>query len=123
MKYLIMIYHNPESRALWARMSPEEQALGLDAYEALDAALAESGELIVSERLADPETARRVGVKDGRTIASDGPFAEVKEQLAGFYLVDVEDADRATQIAGQIPEAFLNMIEVRPVMGLRGPDL
>ncbi|MEU5882103.1 YciI family protein [Spirillospora sp. NPDC047279] len=121
MKYLIMIYHNPESRALWDKMSPAEQALGLDAYEALDAALTESGELVVSERLADPETARRVGVRDGETISSDGPFAEVKEQLAGFYLVDVEDLERATEIAGRIPEAFLNMIEVRPVMGLRGP--
>ncbi|KAB2346409.1 YciI family protein [Actinomadura rudentiformis] len=123
MKFLIMIYHNPESRAIWAEMSPEDQNLGLDAYEALDAALTESGELIASERLAFPETARRVSVRDGKTISTDGPFAEVKEQLAGFYLVDCEDIERATEIAGQIPEAFLGMIEVRPVMGLRGPEM
>lgn len=120
MKYLILIYNNPESRAAWAGLTEQQQALGLDAYDTLDKDLAASGELVVSERLADPATGKRVELREGRAFASDGPYAEAKEQLAGFYLLDCADMDRAIEIAGRIPGVPPLGLEVRPVMGLRG---
>jgi hypothetical protein len=117
-KYLILIYSNPESRALWDTFSPEQRAEGLGAYEALDKELTETGELIVSEALDDPATTKRVRVTEGRTLTTDGPFAEVKELLVGFYLVECANPDRAVEIAAKVPEAFMGLVEVRPVTDL-----
>lgn len=115
MKYLILIYSNPASREIWAGMSATEQAEGVrDTYSALNADLTGSGELIASAALADPEQAKRVQVRDGDTIATDGPFAEVKEHLAGVYLLECEDMRRAVEIAARVPEAALGLVEVRP---------
>ncbi|MPZ85553.1 MAG: YciI family protein [Actinophytocola sp.] len=118
MKYLILIYSNPESRAIWDTVSPEDKAAGLGVYEQLDKDLVESGEMIVSEPLDDPAKAKRVRVTEGRALTTDGPFAEVKEYLVGFYLVDCSTVERAVEIAGRIPEAELGLIEVRPVTDL-----
>ena len=93
MKYLILISHNEQARDAWQGMSDTERQLGVKAHTALVEELAATGELIVSEALADPATARRVRVDRGRTIATDGPFAEVKEHLAGFYLVECDSID------------------------------
>jgi hypothetical protein len=117
-KYLILIYSNPESRALWNTFSPEQRAQGLGAYEALDKELAESGEMIASEPLDEPETGKRVHVTEGGTLTTDGPFAEVKELLVGFYLVECASMDRAVEIAAKVPEAFLGLVEVRPATTL-----
>jgi hypothetical protein len=122
-KYLILIYSNPRSRQVFESLPPEQRAEGYRAYAALDEELAASGELIVSEALADPSLARRVTVRAGRTITSDGPFAEVKEHLAGLYLVECDSLDRAVQIAARVPAAEDLEIEVRPVLELDGPDL
>ncbi|MFD1150755.1 YciI family protein [Saccharothrix hoggarensis] len=116
MKYLVLIYSNPESRALWDRLSRDERSAGLDAYAALDEELAASGELIVSEALADPSHTTRVTVRDGQTLTTDGPFAEAKELLAGFFLLDCETPERAVEIAARVPEAHLGLVEVRPVL-------
>ncbi len=123
MKYLILIHHNPEARQIWAGFSPEQQAEGLQVYAALNEELAASGEMIVAEALADPAEGKRVTVREGETIASDGPFAEAKEHLAGFYLVDCASMDRAVEIAGRIPEAGLGLLEVRPVMTYEGLEM
>jgi hypothetical protein len=123
MKYLILIYHNPEARQLWESFSEEERAEGLSAYAALNEELSASGELIVTQALADPSLTKRVTLRDGQTIASDGPFAETKEQLAGFYLVECDGIERAIEIGGKIPEASLALIEVRPVMTYEGLDM
>ncbi len=114
MKYLILIYSNPESREIWEGLSDAERAEGLRGYAALNEDLAASGEMIVSEALADPSQAKRVSVREGRTISTDGPFAEVKEHLAGFYLVECESVDRAIEYAARVPEAALGLVEVRP---------
>lgn len=116
MKYLVLIYSNPESRAIWDRMDPWDRTAGLDAYAALDEELAASGELIVSEALADPSRTRRITVRDGQAMTTDGPFAEAKELLAGFYLVDCETPERAEEIAARVPEAAFGLVEVRPVL-------
>jgi len=121
-KYVILIYSNPTSRKLWESFSDAERAEGFRAYAALDEDLAASGEMIVSEALADPSTAKRVSVQEDRTITTDGPFAEAKELLAGFYLVECDSLDRAIAIAARIPGlAELGLVEVRPVLDLGGP--
>ncbi|MEV8441945.1 YciI family protein [Actinosynnema sp. NPDC051121] len=116
MKYLVLIYSNPESRAIWDRMAEQDRTTGLDAYAALDEELAASGELVVSEALADPARTTRVTVREGQALTTDGPFAEAKELLAGFYLVEVDTHQRAVEIAARIPEARLGLVEVRPVL-------
>jgi hypothetical protein len=115
-KYLILIYSNPMSRALWAGFSPAEQAAGFQYYAALTEELTASGELVVAEALA-------VRVRDGQTLTTDGPFAEAKEHLMGIYLVQCASPERAVAIAGRIPEADYGLVEVRPIMTLGGPDM
>ena len=123
MKYLILIYHNPEARQIWESFSDEQRAEGLHAYAVLNEQLAASGELVANEALDQPATAKHIELRDGQTVASDGPFAEAKEYLAGFYLLDTETMDRAIEIAGQIPEASLGMIEIRPILTYSGLEM
>ncbi|UWP84910.1 YciI family protein [Dactylosporangium fulvum] len=118
MKYLIMIYGNPASRAVWETFSPAEQAEGWARHAELRDAMVASGELVHSEALAPPETAKVLTARAGRPQVTDGPFAEVKEHLAGFYLVDCDSLDRALELAAGIPEAPHVTIEVRPVVDL-----
>ena len=118
MKYLIQIYSNPESRAMWESFSPEQQADGYSYYQDISNELISSGELVASEALADISLAKRVTHSDDGTVASDGPFAETKELLAGFYLVDCDNESRAVEIAGRFPEAQYGLIEVRPVLDM-----
>ncbi len=123
MKYVILIYSNPESRKMWDGFSAEEQQAGLAYYASLTDELAASGELVAAERLAEPAETIRLPASDdaigplGRddVISSDGPFAEVKEVLAGFYLVEVGSTERALEIARRMPESELGLIELRPV--------
>jgi hypothetical protein len=123
MKYMILIYHNPNSREIWESFSDAERAEGLAAYAALNEALAASGELIVAEALEDPSQAKTVTLQDGQAMASDGPYAEAKEHLAGFYLVECETIERAVEIAGRIPEASEGMLEVRPILTYSGLEM
>lgn len=123
MRYVILIYHNPRSREIWEGLSPEERGSGLDLYASLNNDLRETGELVATEALADPSHTTRVAHCQDETTATDGPFAETKEHLAGFYLVDCESRDRAIEIAARIPEAELGLVEVRPVMSLSDFDL
>jgi hypothetical protein len=123
MKYLLLIYHNPGTRQIWEALSDDQRAEGLAAYRALNEELVASGELIVTEALAEPRLAQRVTIRDGQTVTSDGPFAEAKEELAGFYLIDCEDMDRAVAIAARIPEAPVAQIEVRPIMTYSGLEM
>ena len=118
MKYLILIYSNPASREIWEGFSEDQRAAGYRYYAALTEELAASGELIASEALADSSRTRRVSVRDGRTLTSDGPFAEAKELLAGFFLLECESMERAVEVAARVPEAELDLVEVRPVLGL-----
>ena len=118
MKFLVLIYGNPESRAVWDSLSDEQKKEGMAGYAALHEALASRGELVASESLDDPGLTKQVLVRDGRPMTTDGPFAEVKEQLAGFYLLDCDSMDRAVEIVAQIPEAPYSVVEVRPVRDL-----
>jgi hypothetical protein len=105
---------------MFTSLPAEDRAAGLAVYEALTEELVESGELVVSSPLADESLAKRVAVAEGRTSTTDGPFAEVKEHLAGFYLVDCETEARVLEIAARIPEAEFGVVEVRPLMDMSG---
>lgn len=123
MKYLIMIYGNPASRKIWAGLSDAQRAEGWGVYTALNADLIASGELIVTEALADPSLMKRISVREGEVMTTDGPFAEAKELLAGFFLIDCESVERAIAIAARVPEAELGLVEVRPVLSLGGLEM
>ncbi len=115
MKYLIMVHSNARSLARWETLTDEQRMEFGRAHFALHDALLDSGQLVISEGLADVATAKRVTTRDGEIVATDGPFAEVKEHLAGFYLVECADMDEAVSIAAQVPDAAFNDVEVRPV--------
>ena len=123
MKYMILIHSNPASREIWESFSDAERAEGYRAYAALEEGLAASGELIVAEALADPSLAQRVPAGGGAALTGDGPFAEAKEHLAGFFLVECESMERAMEIAAQFPEADLGLVEVRPVLNLSAVEV
>jgi hypothetical protein len=122
-KYLILIHSNPKSRQIWEGFSDAQRAEGFGVYAALSEDLAASGELIVTEALADPSLSKRISVREGRTMTSDGPFAEVKELLAGFFLIECDSIERAIEIAARVPEAELGLVEVRPVLDLGGLEM
>jgi hypothetical protein len=114
-KYLIMVQSNPTSLAHWETLTDRQREEFGRSHYALSEALVDSGQLISSEGLVPVEMAKQVSVRDGVITATDGPFAEVKEHLAGFYLVDCADMDEAVGIAARVPDAAFNHVEVRPV--------
>lgn len=116
MKYLILVHSNPRFLERWAGLTAAQREEFGRGHMALTDELAASGELVVSGGLADPATARRVTVRDGVTSTTDGPFAEVKEHLAGFYLVDCATPERAVEVAARVPDAVWGLVEVRPVL-------
>jgi hypothetical protein len=112
MKYLCMVYFDHK---LLETMTPSERAtLDADSMD-YDKELAARGQLIVAEALQSAKTAKVVQVRNGRLAQTDGPFAETKEQLGGFILIDVQDLNAAIQVAARIPLAKYGSIEVRPV--------
>jgi hypothetical protein len=117
-KFLVLIYGNPESRQVWDGLSDEQKAEAMTGYTALNDALAASGELVVSHSLGDPAATKQVLFRNGQPMTTDGPFAEVKEQLAGFYVLDCDSMERALEIVPQIPEAPFSIVEVRPIRDL-----
>jgi hypothetical protein len=120
-KYLILIYGNQVD---WDGFSAaDKHAFGRD-HLALTDSLAESGELVLSEGLADPELATCVSVRDGQTVTTDGPYAEAKEHLAGLYLVECDSIERAIEQAARMPDArYGAQVEVRPVLDFSGWEM
>jgi hypothetical protein len=120
MKYLILIQSNEKSLEVWETLTAEQQMDFGRGHRKLNEEMEAAGVHVASEGLADPSLAKWVSVRDGKTIASDGPFAEVKEHLAGFYLIDVEDLEQAIAWAAKVPDAAFNQVEVRPVLDMSG---
>jgi hypothetical protein len=113
MKYLLLIYA-PQT----ADATPDE-AMHRE-YMQFTQDIVESGEMLGGDALQSVDTATSVKVRDGKRSTTDGPFAETKEVLGGYYYVDVKDLDRAIELAGKIPGARQGTIEVRPVLELGG---
>jgi hypothetical protein len=109
MKYLCLVYS--EEQKLDA--VPDSDCL------AYDAALRASGHCLASEALQPVHTATTVRVRDAKLSVTDGPFAETKEQLTGFYLIEAKDLNEAIQLAAKIPPARVGSIEVRPIRPIR----
>ncbi|BAG17449.1 YciI family protein [Streptomyces griseus] len=112
MKYMLLIYSNP---AVWEALSDEERAALGPEHAALIEELVESGEWVGGSVLAAPSQSRTVRVRDGAALTTDGPFAEVKEHMAGYDIVDCVSVERALEIAARIPDARLSGVEVRPL--------
>jgi hypothetical protein len=119
-KYLLIIHNNPA--ALQALPKEELDAM-MSAHGPFQQALRESGELVGFAALADSSQSRTVRVRGGVPAVTDGPFLEAKEYLAGFYVVDCENVARAVELAGRMPEAGYQGVEVRPVMDEAGLEM
>jgi hypothetical protein len=113
MKFLLTIYGEESG---WGDASPEEIDQVMAAYEAFGRAAAEAGVLVGGEGLQPTSTATTVRVRDNETLTTDGPFAETREQLGGYYLLDCSDLDDAIGWAARVPGAQNGSVEVRPVM-------
>ncbi|CUU59037.1 Uncharacterized conserved protein [Parafrankia irregularis] len=115
MKFVISLVINP---ALLDVLTDEEKAAVGDGHSRLIEAMKKSGELITGLALVDPAQAAVVAVRDSQRVVTDGPFVESKEYLGGFYLIDVENKERAIELAAQIPDAAIEGlgVEVRQVM-------
>jgi hypothetical protein len=118
MKFLFLIYH--DEKTLDALPEQEMQAL-VDGALDYDEEIRRSGHYIVSNALQRTKTARTIRVRAGKAAVTDGPFAETKEQLGGYYLIDVEHLDEALAWAAKIPSARFGSIEVRPLADMSGP--
>jgi hypothetical protein len=119
MKFLLTIYGEESG---WGEASPEEIGQVMAAYEAFGRAAAEAGVLVGGEGLQPTSTATTVRVRDNETLTTDGPFAETREQLGGYYLLDCSDLDDAIGWAARIPGAQNGSVEVRPVMNSEGAE-
>ena len=115
MKYLCLIFID---RKKYDAMPQSEQEACMNEHLDYDDELRKSGHLIVTEALQSVKTATTVRVRDGKVSVTDGPFAETKEQLGGFYLIEARDLDDAIRVASKIPSARVGGIEVRPIMEL-----
>jgi len=112
MKYLCLIYAAESS---WQNLTPAETEKVIGEYRAFAEGIKNSGQFIGANRLHPVVTATTVRVRDGKLSATDGPFAETKEQLGGYYLIEARDLNDAIQVAGKIPGARYGSIEVRPI--------
>lgn len=118
MRYLLLIYSNPTT---WESLSKAEADAMHAAYGELTKEIVESGEFISGDGLTGPQTASTVRVRGGSSSVTDGPYAETKEHLAGYYAVDVADLERAKEIAAKVPDAKYGSIEIRAVMDTSAP--
>jgi hypothetical protein len=111
MRYLALIYDDEVAYSTWS-----EEARGAE-YEAYNVFGAEQGNFVKGGEALQPiNTATTVRVRDGKTLTTDGPFAETKEQLGGYYLLNCKDLDEAIEVAAKIPAATHGSIEIRPVL-------
>ena len=121
MRYLCLVYGSEDSLPVTQNANPastaEVDALTRDSM-AYNDLLQQSGHFIVAQILQSARTATTVRVRGGRVLVTDGPFAETKEQLLGFVLIEVKDHDEAVEVASRIPLARLGSIEVRSIMDL-----
>jgi hypothetical protein len=117
-KYVALLTNTSKSIERWAAMSPEEAAADRAAeMPKWETAMAELGPYIREGKELDvPSTAKTVRVRDGQTIVSDGPFAETKEQLGGFFLLECDNLDQAIGLAAKIPVAESGSVELRPIV-------
>ena len=114
MKYILLIYHDEQS--FNSRTKDELQKTYAE-YRQLIEELKSSGKYLFGDQLQPTATAQSVRVRNGKQLITDGPFAETREQVGGFFMIEASNADEANGIAARIPSARTGTIEVRPVVG------
>ncbi len=112
MQYLLLIYAD---EAYYPRLSAQENERLMSEYGTFTTNLQKAGAFVAANRLQPVTTATTIRIRKGETLTTDGPFAETKEQLGGFYLIEAKDLDEANAWAAQIPTAKYGSIEVRPI--------
>ena len=117
MKYMLLIY---TSESQWASQTPDQVQAVMGEYRQFTQSIQAGGHLVGGDRLDSASTATTVRVRDSKTLTTDGPYAETKEQLAGYYIVDAKDIDEAIGIAARIPGARYGAVEVRPIPPMPG---
>jgi len=110
MQYLLLL-HMDESG--WDQLAPDQRVEGQAAYANYTASLRDAGTLVASARLTNSDAAKTIRTKGGKPVITDGPFAETKEQIAGFYLIEAADLDDAVARAADCPGAQYGIVEVR----------
>jgi hypothetical protein len=118
MKYLCLIY---DDESTWATMSQADAEAMMGEYFAFTDGIRKSGQYIAGEALQPVQTATTVRVRNGKLSTTDGPFAETKEQLGGYYLIEAKDLNDAIQVAARIPSAKSGSVEVRPIQVFEQP--
>lgn len=118
MRYMCLIYEDEKN---WEKMPKEESDAMMGEYFTFTDGIRKSGQYQAGEALQPVATATTVRVRNGKISTTDGPFAETKEQLGGFYLVNARDLNEAIQVASRIPSARLGCIEIRPVIEFDKP--
>jgi hypothetical protein len=113
MKYLCLIY---DEESNWGKMPKEQADAMMGEYRAFSEGIKKSGHYVGGDALQPTATATTVRVRNGKVSTTDGPFAETKEQLGGYYLINAKDLNDAIQVASRIPSAKMGSIEVRPIM-------
>ena len=118
MKYILLIYDEEQA---WAKMTEAEQAQMMGEYRQLSADLKATGQYVAGNQLQPVSAATSVRVRGGKRLVTDGPFAETREQLGGFYMIEAKDLDEAIAVASRIPSARVGTVEVRPVVAVPVP--
>jgi hypothetical protein len=113
MKYTLMIYDDEKS---WGKLSEAEQRQMMAEYRQLTQQLKDAGQFVAGEQLHPTSAATSVRIRNGKRVVTDGPFAETREQLGGYYLINTRNLDDAIEVASQIPSARLGAVEIRPVV-------
>ena len=120
MRYLMLIYDNEQAMA---HQTPQEQAVTMEAWSKYSGELHGTGKMLGGDALQPTATATTVRAKDGKTLVSDGPFAETKEQLGGYFVVEAKDLDEAIDWARRMPHLSAGgSVEVRPIMEFDNPQ-
>jgi hypothetical protein len=122
MKYLLIMHVNP---VVLDNLTDEQREAVMEGHGAFMETIRGSGEMVLTQALADPAASSLVSARDGVPVVTDGPFAETKEYMGGYYLVDCESRERACELAAMIPDAKIDglAIEVRPVMFSAGAEM
>jgi hypothetical protein len=113
MQYMLLIY---DDEKLWAKMTEAEKGKIFGEYRQLTLEIKNSGQYQAGNPLQPTSMATTVRVRNGKRLTTDGPFAETKEQLGGYYIIEAKNLDEAIAIAGRVPSARAGSIEVRPIM-------
>jgi hypothetical protein len=113
MQYMLLIYDDP---SVWAAMSEDERNAYHGEYMTFTHELRETGKLVSADQLQPTTTATSVRVRAGKTLTTDGPFAETKEVLGGYYLITADSLDEALEWGAKIPSSRIGTIEVRPIV-------